>query len=91
MPSATRQRTLDLLFLAATTALGAWLRLRLLAAPSLWLDEIIDYDVVTMIAHQPLWRWFDIFEGEHGPLFYATELAGRVLPGPELSSRIAPA
>lgn len=86
-----RQRILDALFLAATTALAAWLRLRQLGVPSLWLDEIIDYDVVTMIARQPLWRWFDIFEGEHGPLFYATELAGRVLHGPELSARIAPA
>ncbi|HJT18236.1 MAG TPA: glycosyltransferase family 39 protein, partial [Thermoanaerobaculia bacterium] len=86
-----RQRILDVLFLAATTALAAWLRLRQLAAPSLWLDEIIDYDVVSLIAHQPLWRWFDIFEGEHGPLFYATELAGRIFHGIEFSARIAPA
>ncbi|HLJ73159.1 MAG TPA: glycosyltransferase family 39 protein [Thermoanaerobaculia bacterium] len=86
-----RQSVLDALFLVATTALAAWLRLRQLAVPSLWLDEIIDYDVVSMIRHQPLWRWFDIFEAEHGPLFFATELAGRVFHGPEFAARIAPA
>src|SRR5579885_3087067 len=80
----------DVWFIVDTRALAAWLRLRQLAAPSLWLDEIIDYDVVSMIAHQPIWRWFDIFEAEHGPLFYASELAGRVFTGIEFSARIAP-
>src|SRR5262249_11977895 len=48
-------------------------------------------DIATAAASQPLWKWLWIFEIENGPLFYATELAGRFLTSIEASARIAPA
>src|SRR3954447_14748781 len=79
------------LLLAAIVIFGAVLRFGGLAIPSLWLDEILDYDVATKLSHEPLWRWPTGFDSEHGPLFFATELAGRVVPSPETAARLAPA
>ena len=78
-------------YLVAVTALGAWLRLRGLGVPSFWLDEILGYDLATKAAQQPLWRWLTIFDLEHGPLYYAMELAGRFLRNTEASARLFPA
>lgn len=87
-----RRRTLiDAIFLTAVAAAGAWLRLRGLGVPSLWLDEIINVDIVTKAVHFPMWRWVAGFEPENGPLYFASELAGRVMPSPELAMRMAPA
>ncbi|PYQ49667.1 MAG: hypothetical protein DMF59_12850, partial [Acidobacteria bacterium] len=78
-------------YVVALTLLGAWLRLRHLGLPSFWLDEILGYDIATAAAKQPLWRWLTIFDLEHGPLYYATELAGRFLGHIETSARLLPA
>ena len=87
----SRERALRAGYLVAITALGAWLRLRGLGLPSFWLDEILGYDLTTKAARQPAWRWLTIFDLEHGPLYYATELAGRFLRSPEASARLFPA
>jgi len=81
----------DWLLLTAIVLFGAVLRFNGLAVPSLWLDEILDYDVATKLTHEPLWRWLTGFASEHGPLFFATELAGRFAHAPELAARFAPA
>jgi mannosyltransferase len=81
----------DWLLLTAIVVFGAVLRFNGLAIPSLWLDEILDYDVATKLTHEPLWRWLTGFASEHGPLFFATELAGRFAHAPELAARFAPA
>jgi hypothetical protein len=89
-PAAMR-RIADALLLAAVVLFGAVLRFGGISVPSLWLDEILDYDVATKLAAEPLWRWLTGFASEHGPLFFATELAGRLAHSPELAARIAPA
>jgi uncharacterized membrane protein len=85
------RRTADALLLGAIVAAGAVLRFAGLAEPSLWLDEILDYDVATKVTHEPFWHWLTGFASEHGPFFFATELAGRVASTPELAARFAPA
>jgi uncharacterized membrane protein len=77
--------------LSAIVIFGAVLRFSGLSVPSLWLDEILDYDVATKLAREPLWRWLTGFASEHGPLFFATELAGRFAHAPEFAARFAPA
>jgi hypothetical protein len=81
----------DWLLLTAIVTFGAVLRSNGLAGPSLWLDEILDYDVATKLRHEPLWHWLTGFASEHGPLFFATELAGRFAHAPEFAARFAPA
>ncbi|HEV7429131.1 MAG TPA: DUF4214 domain-containing protein [Thermoanaerobaculia bacterium] len=81
----------DWLLLTAIVIFGAVRRFSGLAVPSLWLDEILDYDVATKLTHEPLWRWLTGFASEHGPLFFATELAGRFAHAPEFAARFAPA
>jgi mannosyltransferase len=85
------RRIADALLLAAIVVAGAVLRFGGIAVPSLWLDEILDYDVATKLTHEPLWRWLTGFTSEHGPLFFATELTGRISHTPELAARFAPA
>jgi len=85
------RRTFDALFLSAVAVTGAALRLTRLGVPSFWLDEILGYDLATAAAKQPLWRWFHFFDPEHGPLYYATELATRFVHPADLSARIGPA
>lgn len=85
------RRIADVLLLTAIVVFGAVLRFGGIAIPSLWLDEILDYDVATKLTHEPLWRWLTGFASEHGPLFFATELAGRFANAPELAARFAPA
>jgi mannosyltransferase len=85
------RRIADALLLGAMVIAGAVLRFGGLAVPSLWLDEILDYDVATKLSHEPLWRWLTGFDSEHGPLFFATELAGRVAQTPGMAARLAPA
>jgi hypothetical protein len=85
------RRIADVLLLAAIVVFGAVLRFGGLAAPSLWLDEILDYDVASKLTHEPLWRWLTGFASEHGSLFFATELAGRFAHAPEFAARFSPA
>jgi hypothetical protein len=84
------RRIAELLLLAAIVIFGAVLRFGGIALPSLWLDEILDYDIATKLTHEPLWRWLTGFASEHGPLFFATELAGRFAHTPELAARFGP-
>jgi hypothetical protein len=77
--------------LTAIVIFGAVLRFSGLAVPSLWLDEILAYGIATKLAHEPLWRWLSGLAGEQGPLFFATELAGRFAHAPEFAARLAPA
>src|SRR4051794_13658431 len=87
-----RASRIEITLLAVITAAGAWLRFHNLSGPSLWLDEILSYDVATSATHQLWWRWLtSTFEPEHGPLFHASLLAGRFLHEPEWSARIAAA
>src|SRR5947209_8186006 len=81
----------DWLLLTAIVILGAVLRFSGLAVPSLWLDEILDYDVATKLTHEPFWHSLTGFASEHGPLFFATELAGTFAHAPEFAAPLAPA
>jgi len=84
------RRIADALLLAAIVVFGAVLRFGGIAVPSLWLDEILDYDVATKLTHEPFWHWLTGFASEHGPLFFASELAGRFAHAPEFAARFAP-
>src|SRR5206468_3949187 len=75
----------------AGATIAALLRLLHLDRASFWLDEIIDFDAATQIMHAPWWRWITGFGREHGPLFFATQLCGRIFETPEIAARIAPA
>ena len=86
-----RQRVFDALFVIAATCIGAWLRLRQLGVPCFWLDEIIHYDAATGAMRQSFWQWLAISQPENGPLFYATQLAARLVLPMEASARLAPA
>ena len=80
---------LELALLAIIVAAGAYLRFHELGVPSMWLDEILSFDVATAALRQPWWRWIAAtFEPEHGPLFHASLLAGRLLARPETSVRL---
>src|SRR5258708_22146112 len=76
--------------LAAIVGLGAFLRLPGLTVPSLWLDEILGEQMSTAATKERCWHWLTGMGGEHGPLYYATELAGHGFRSPELSARFAP-
>ncbi|MGZ7080658.1 MAG: glycosyltransferase family 39 protein, partial [Thermoanaerobaculia bacterium] len=79
----------ELALLSLITLAGAYLRFDRLALPSLWLDEILSYDVATTAARQPWWHWLVAsFEPEHGPLFHALLLLGRIAQTPEFSVRV---
>jgi hypothetical protein len=84
------RRIADVLLLTAIVVFGAVLRFGGMAIPSLWLDEILDYDVATKLTHEPFWHWLTGFASEHGPLFFASELAGRFAHAPEFAARFAP-
>jgi len=87
-----RVTRLEIALLAIITAAGAFLRFHHLGSVSLWLDEILSYDVATTAAHQTWWRWIvSSFEPEHGPLFHAALLCGRVVHSPEVSVRLGAA
>lgn len=81
----------SLFIVAGATIVAALLRLTHLDRSSFWLDEIIDFDAATKIIHEPWWRWISGFGREHGPLFFATQLCGRIFSNPEMAGRIAPA
>src|SRR6266849_10732114 len=79
----------ELAILSVITLAGAYLRFDRLAQPSMWLDEILSYDIATAAARQPWWHWLTAaFEPEHGPLFHALLLLGRVVHTPEFSVRV---
>ena len=77
--------------LAITVVVGAILRFRDLGVPSLWLDEILGWDLATAARSRPWWAWLSGLEAEHGPLYYATQLLGRVAADTETAARLLPA
>jgi len=81
----------SVIVVAVATIIAALLRLPHLDRASFWLDEIIDFDAATKIIRTPWWSWITGFGREHGPLFFATQLCGRIFSTPELAARIAPA
>ncbi|HUP44735.1 MAG TPA: hypothetical protein VM779_04395 [Thermoanaerobaculia bacterium] len=81
----------SLVVLLASIAGGAALRLESLGEPSLWLDEILGFDLTTAAASHPWWMWITGFDAEHGPLYYAAQLAGRIAERPEVAARWVPA
>ena len=79
--------------ISSITLLGAWLRLAGLGDPSLWLDEILHYEIATSATTtRSWWDWIIGFEIENGPLFYALQLIGRASSGDlEFGARVGPA
>jgi hypothetical protein len=91
IPRALKPRIVPLAAVALATLVGGLLRLHGLGTPSLWLDEILHYDIAARAAANPWHSWLLGFEFENGPLFYGSLLAGRVAPGAEASDRLAEA
>ncbi len=89
-PATLSARVGQATLLTAIVGLGAFLRLSGLTVPSLWLDEILGEQMSTAATKEPWWHWLTGMGGEHGPLYYATELAGHGFRSPELSARFAP-
>jgi len=73
--------------LAAVLILAAFLRFDGLGVPSYWLDEILHQYLTTDAAAQPWWRWIIGFSPEHGPLYYASQLAARPFGSSETAGR----
>src|SRR5207248_2312948 len=70
-------------------AVAAYLRFKDLGVPSYWLDEILGDMLTTHHASTaPWWHWLTGLEHEHGPLYYATQLAARVAGHDEWSGRL---
>lgn len=78
--------------LLAILAMGAFLRLEGLGGPSLWLDEILNFDIAQASGDHPWWAWLVGFEVENGPLYFAVLRAGQALtPDPETALRLGSA
>jgi hypothetical protein len=80
-----------LALLALATGVGAYLRFHELGLPSYWLDEVLGQILTTKVLEQPWWHWLTGFEAEHGPLYYATQLATRLAGSSEFAGRLAAA
>jgi hypothetical protein len=76
------------ILLAAAVILAAFLRFDGLGEPSYWLDEILHQNLTTEAAAQPWWKWIAGFSPEHGPLYYATQLAARPFGTGEAAGRL---
>ena len=87
----TRRAAIELLALAVVVALAAFLRFDHLGEPSYWLDEILHQQLTTQFAEQPVWRWITAFHGEHGTLYYLTQLGTRAFGTSEAAGRSAAA
>lgn len=85
------RRVTRIAILTAIVAVAALLRLDGLGRPSLWLDEILGYDLTTAALSRPVWSWIIGFDAEHGALYYATQVIGRVAWSPEVEARLLPA
>lgn len=71
--------------------MAAYLRFRDLGGPSLWLDEILNYDITAAVGQRRWWMWLIGFERENGPLYYASQRLGFVAGSPEVRARLLPA
>jgi len=63
--------------LASLVVGGAYLRFHDLGVPSLWLDEILNYEIAETSGRLSPWTWLAGFERENGPLYFATLVAGQ--------------
>ncbi|HKR64722.1 MAG TPA: hypothetical protein VJZ00_13400, partial [Thermoanaerobaculia bacterium] len=63
------------LLLALALVLGAILRFESLGQPCFWLDEILGATLTKSAIVQPASHWITGVDREHGPLYYATQLA----------------
>jgi mannosyltransferase len=86
-----RRRALPIVAVLLATVLGGALRLYGLGTPSLWLDEILSYDMAARAARAPWTAWIVGSEFENGPLFFASLLAGRAAGGRDASVRLGAA
>jgi len=85
----TRGEIIAIALLLAAIAVAAFLRFDQLGAPSYWLDELLGDQLTTHhAATAPWWRWITGLEHEHGPLFYAAQLAARVTGHDEFAGRL---
>lgn len=79
----------ELTLIIAALALAAFLRFDHLGGPSYWLDEILGDQLTTHYAATARWwHWITGFEREHGPLYYATQLAARAAGHDEAAGRL---
>jgi hypothetical protein len=69
-------------------AAGAFLRFDGLGVPSYWVDEILGQRLTTAAASGRWWRWLVGFAEEHGPLYYATQMAARMFGSTEAAGRL---
>lgn len=70
-----RQHLPGAALLGAAVAVAIFLRFVALGEPSYWLDEILGQVVMNRAASFPFWRWLTGVHAQHGPLYYATQLA----------------
>lgn len=77
--------------LTAIVVVAVLLRFDGLGSPSLWLDEILGYDLTTAALSRSTWSWVVGFDAEHGSLYYATQILGRPAGSPEVEARLLPA
>lgn len=82
----TRLAAASLLALALLA--GAFLRFNALGEPSYWLDEILGEVAADGALAQPWWHWVTGVHPEHGPLYYAVQLASRAAGRDELAGRL---
>lgn len=82
---------LSLILIAATVAVGAYLRFDGLGVPSYWLDEILHQQLTDTAAAKPWWQWFGRLHEEHAALYYLTQLATRIFGRSEFAGRLAAA
>lgn len=73
--------------LLAALSLGLFLRFDGLGEPSYWLDEILGA-IVAMQAKSKTWEWLTGVHPQHGPLYYALQLAFRGAGGSEWAGRL---
>ena len=84
-----RGEIIAIALLLAAIAVAAFLRFDQLGAPSYWLDEILGDQLTTHhAATAPWWRWITGLEHEHGPLYYAAQLAARIAGHDERGGRL---
>jgi len=84
----SRRDSIAIALLLAALAVAAFLRFHQLGVPSYWLDEILGDQLTTHFAAAPWWHWLTGLEHEHGPLYYATELAARLAGHNEFAGRL---
>lgn len=90
------ERRFFLVLLAAIIVLGAYLRLKDLGGPSLWLDEILHLNVTQSLADVPWYRDLggvrEVNGGtENGSLYYRLQILGQKLAPGETGVRLFPA